>query len=238
MSWGALFGGLANLGGTAYSSNLARQTAHEQMAFQERMSNSAYQRSTTDLEAAGLNRILALGSPASTPPGAKAEVPDFGKAADAAIRGHTAEQSAKKDKQATAVGKAQEGLLGLQGVGVEATTAKTNADRKMVEAQTVKEQIIADFYKTGAGKTLAIVDELFGGGAAQGAKGIMRLLKGGKKKAPGAPSAPKSAPGPGAKPSAFGRSPKNYYPGTLVPKPTPKRGHVGYGPRPKKGMKK
>lgn len=67
--------GLSFLGGESRNRQQLA-SAREQMRFQERMSSTSYQRAAADLEAAGLNRILALGRGASTPGGAQAQMGD------------------------------------------------------------------------------------------------------------------------------------------------------------------
>lgn len=71
----ALIAGGLTIAGQSMANSTNVALAREQMRFQERMSSTAYQRMRKDLEAAGLNPAMALGSGgASTPSGSQGRV--------------------------------------------------------------------------------------------------------------------------------------------------------------------
>lgn len=101
MAWiGALVAGVTSAvatgatAGAGYSAD--KKMAREQMRFQERMRDTQFQAAADDLEAAGLNRILAAGTPAGSPQGAMAKFPH----GQAAAAGQQAIATAMQVKQA------------------------------------------------------------------------------------------------------------------------------------------
>lgn len=72
---GSLVAGGLNYLGTREQNIMNRDIMREQMGFQERMSNTAYQRAMQDMKSAGLNPMLAFSQGgASTPSGASVQM--------------------------------------------------------------------------------------------------------------------------------------------------------------------
>lgn len=190
MFLGAMMG--AELGSSLISGLFNRASAKSQMRFQEHMANTQYQRAAKDLEAAGLNRIIALGSPADSPGGAgySMQKPDFNASSAADVNRKNSvyqrelmEAQRNNTEQATNTGKAQETLFADQAGSARAAAAasQSSADLNKVEAQI--KQVEADFSQQ-TGLPLGLLNSTSGTAAgallsgAKALKNLPRFLKG------------------------------------------------------------
>lgn len=174
---------LMDFGAETLGFNMSRSASSKEAkrnrAFQMYMANTAYQRAAKDLDKAGLNRILALGSPAATPSGASFTAP----------RVDIAPVESAAAKQAMELSRNQQSLVQQQARIARAEAGKAELEKYIYEVFAPEVKALVDGFRnsmTGGkdwtdqvrdfGKLLFSLNPLFQG-PEQFGENLMKLMK-------------------------------------------------------------
>lgn len=161
---------------TAAANSTNLQIARENTAFQERMSNSAYQRAMADMKKAGLNPMLAFSQGgASSPSGSTATMqsapvqtpnyqdplgPAVSSAVDTHLRSKTLAQAAEQIGINQANSTAEIAMKAAQTAATVTSAQKTAKETEILNARAKKEELEGRFYGSDSGKTMYYLQKI------------------------------------------------------------------------------
>ena len=171
---GALIGGAFSAFGAERANRAARAAAREQMQFQERMFKNRYRYTMADMEAAGLNPILAYKQGGGSAPGGSTYTPiNIGAAGvTGAAGGVSSAVAARRAEYERALMKSQKDTTDTQGALNTFQSGVARAQRRVYEQQrknlewdemqhranSAFHKHLLDLWKSKAGKALAWTD--------------------------------------------------------------------------------